>query len=150
MENLFITARLIAIRYTSELDIWIPLYFRSNNALLAKGSQTESENLTPLEKNILEAGQEGQSAEAVPLELTPLEFDLLCTFMSYPGRVWNRAQIIEKLWDGDFFGDERVVDAHIARLRKKVEPNPAQPTFIKTVVGVGYRFEDDAGWACAI
>ena len=79
------------------------------------------------------------------LELTPLEFDLLATFMSYPGRVWNRAQLIEKLWGNDFFGDERVVDAHIARLRKKIEPNPSDPSFVKTVVGVGYRFEDEKG-----
>ncbi|MGB7087964.1 MAG: response regulator transcription factor [Phormidesmis sp.] len=79
-----------------------------------------------------------------PLELTPLEFDLLATFMSYPGRVWNRSQLIEKLWGGDFFGDERVVDAHIARLRKKIEPDSSAPSFVKTVVGVGYRFEDEA------
>lgn len=77
-------------------------------------------------------------------ELTPLEFDLLATFISYPGRVWNRSQLIEKLWGNDFFGDERVVDTHIARLRKKIEPNPSAPSFVKTVVGVGYRFEDDA------
>ncbi|MEM9265315.1 MAG: response regulator transcription factor [Cyanobacteria bacterium P01_F01_bin.13] len=82
--------------------------------------------------------------EAIPLDLTPLEFDLLATFLSYPGRVWNRPQLIEKLWGDKFFGDERVVDTHIARLRKKIEPNPTQPTFIKTVVGVGYRFEDSA------
>ncbi|MEO0457171.1 MAG: response regulator transcription factor [Cyanobacteria bacterium P01_A01_bin.114] len=79
-----------------------------------------------------------------PIELTPLEFDLLATFMSYPGRVWNRTQLIEKLWGDEFFGDERVVDTHIARLRKKIEPDPSQPTFVKTVIGVGYRFEDDA------
>lgn len=78
----------------------------------------------------------------MPLELTPLEFDLLATFMSYPGRVWNRSQLIEKLWGEDFFGDERVVDTHVARLRKKIEPDPSAPTFVKTVVGVGYRFED--------
>ncbi len=76
------------------------------------------------------------------LELTPLEFDLLATFMSYPGRVWNRSQLIEKLWGDEFFGDERVVDTHVARLRKKIEPDPSAPAFIKTVVGVGYRFED--------
>lgn len=110
-----------------------------------KDAQTEAQNPSLLEKNILGAELVEKSAEGMALELTPLEFDLLCTFMSYPGRVWNRAQLIEKLWGGDFFGDERVVDAHIARLRKKVEPNPAQPIFIKTVVGVGYRFEDDAG-----
>ena len=69
---------------------------------------------------------------------------MLATFLSYPGRVWNRPQLIERLWGDNFFGDERVVDTHIARLRKKIEPNPTQPTFIKTVVGVGYRFEDEA------
>ena len=84
----------------------------------------------------------GQNAPAIVLELTPLEFDLLATFLSYPGRVWNRPQLIEKLWGDNFFGDERVVDTHIARLRKKIEPHPTQPKFIKTVVGVGYRFED--------
>ena len=77
------------------------------------------------------------------LDLTPLEFDLLATFMSYPGRVWSRQHLIEKLWGEDFFGDERVVDTHIARLRKKVEPDSSQPTFVKTVTGVGYRFEDE-------
>ncbi|MBD2088804.1 response regulator transcription factor [Microcoleus sp. FACHB-1515] len=81
---------------------------------------------------------------AEPLDLTTLEFDLLSTFMSHPGRVWNRSQLIEKLWGGDFFGDERVVDTHIARLRKKIEPDPASPTFVKTVIGVGYKFEDAA------
>lgn len=79
-----------------------------------------------------------------PLDLTTLEFDLLSTFMSYPGRVWNRTQLIDKLWGSNFFGDERVVDTHIARLRKKIEPDPANPTFVKTVIGVGYRFEDIA------
>jgi two-component system, OmpR family, alkaline phosphatase synthesis response regulator PhoP len=85
------------------------------------------------------------SDAAEPLDLTTLEFDLLTTFMSHPGRVWSRTQLIEKLWGDDFFGDERVVDTHIARLRKKVEPDPANPTFVKTVIGVGYKFEDGSG-----
>ncbi|BAY90633.1 MULTISPECIES: response regulator transcription factor [unclassified Tolypothrix] len=76
------------------------------------------------------------------LDLTTLEFNLLSTFVSNPGRVWNRTQLIDKLWGDNFFGDERVVDTHIARLRKKIEPDPANPTFIKTVVGVGYKFDD--------
>jgi two-component system OmpR family response regulator len=82
------------------------------------------------------------SDQLAPLDLTTLEFDLLATFMSYPGRVWNRTQLIDKLWGSNFFGDERVVDTHIARLRKKIEPDPANPTFVKTVIGVGYKFED--------
>jgi two-component system, OmpR family, alkaline phosphatase synthesis response regulator PhoP len=79
-----------------------------------------------------------------PLDLTTLEFELLSTFMSYPGRVWNRSQLIDKLWGSDFFGDERVVDTHIARLRKKIEPDSSSPAFVKTVIGVGYKFEDGA------
>ena len=77
------------------------------------------------------------------LDLTALEFNLLAAFVNYPSKVWSRTQLIDKLWGADFFGDERVVDTHIRRLRKKIEPNPAQPSFIKTVVGVGYKFEDD-------
>ncbi len=82
--------------------------------------------------------------QAETLDLTTLEFNLLTTFMSQPSRVWNRTQLIDKLWGDDFFGDERVVDTHVARLRKKIELDPANPTFIKTVVGVGYKFEDSA------
>jgi len=78
------------------------------------------------------------------LDLSTLEFNLLTTLVSYPGRVWSRTQLIDKLWGNDFFGDERVVDTHVARLRKKIEPDPAHPTFVKTVVGVGYKFEDPA------
>jgi DNA-binding response OmpR family regulator len=80
--------------------------------------------------------------EEEELDLTALEFNLLSAFISYPGKVWSRTQLIDKLWGADFFGDERVVDTHIRRLRKKIEPNPAQPSFVKTVVGVGYKFED--------
>jgi len=84
------------------------------------------------------------SSEEQTLDLTTLEFNLLGTFVSQPGRVWNRTQLIDKLWGDNFFGDERVVDTHVARLRKKVEPDPANPTFIKTIIGVGYKFEDSA------
>jgi two-component system, OmpR family, alkaline phosphatase synthesis response regulator PhoP len=100
-----------------------------------------------LEQRLAQRLLSSETADNTPtwgtLELTPLEFDLLSTFMSYPGRVWNRSQLIDKLWGSDFFGDERVVDTHIARLRKKIEPDPAQPTFIKTVIAIGYRFEDE-------
>jgi two-component system, OmpR family, alkaline phosphatase synthesis response regulator PhoP len=78
------------------------------------------------------------------LELTTLEFKLLATFVGAPGRVWSRHQLIDQLWGDDFFGDERVVDTHIARLRKKIEENSSKPLFIKTVVGAGYKFEDES------
>ncbi|NEU73625.1 response regulator transcription factor [Hassallia byssoidea VB512170] len=88
------------------------------------------------------ASRQKNSQELEILDLTTLEFNLLSTFVSNPGRVWNRSQLIDKLWGDNFFGDERVVDTHVARLRKKIEPDLAHPSFIKTVVGVGYKFED--------
>jgi len=91
------------------------------------------------------ASRQMDSADALEiLDLTTLEFNLLSTFVSNPGRVWHRTHLIDKLWGDNFFGDERVVDTHVARLRKKVEPDPANPTFIKTVIGVGYKFEDNS------
>ncbi|WP_016870618.1 response regulator transcription factor, partial [Fischerella muscicola] len=77
------------------------------------------------------------------IDLTNLEFNLLTAFVRYPNRVWNRTQLIDKLWGCEFCGDERVVDTLVARLRKKIEPDSANPIFIKTVTGVGYKFEDD-------
>ena len=76
------------------------------------------------------------------LDLSSSEFKLMALFVKHPGRVWERGQLIEKLWGDDFFGEERVIDTHIARLRKKVEPATGKPKFIQTVVGVGYKFED--------
>jgi len=112
---------------------------------LRQGGQTESYRtshfMMDMDQRSVQRSLEGHLE---PLDLTTLEFDLLSTFMSYPGRVWNRTQLIDKLWGSDFFGDERVVDTHIARLRKKIEPDPANPTFVKTVIGVGYKFEDGA------
>ncbi|MDX2230160.1 MAG: response regulator transcription factor [Leptolyngbyaceae cyanobacterium bins.349] len=112
---------------------------------LRQGGQTQTYRTQHFQVDLDQrAAHRLQANQLEPLDLTTLEFDLLSTFMSYPGRVWNRTQLIDKLWGSNFFGDERVVDTHIARLRKKIEPDPANPTFVKTVIGVGYKFEDTA------
>jgi two-component system alkaline phosphatase synthesis response regulator PhoP len=77
-----------------------------------------------------------------PLDLTPIEFDLLYALMRNNGRALSREQLIEQVWGYDYYGDDRVVDVHIGRLRKKVEDDPVQPSLITTVWGAGYRFED--------
>ena len=77
-----------------------------------------------------------------PVELTPLEFDLLHALARSRGRVLSREQLIEQVWGHDYYGDERVADVHLARIRKKIEDEPATPTLIVTVRGAGYRFED--------
>jgi DNA-binding response OmpR family regulator len=73
--------------------------------------------------------------------LTRIEFHLLCELARAPNRVLSRDVLLENVWGYDYFGDGRVVDAHIRRLRKKVEPNPSDPTYVVTVRGLGYRFE---------
>ena len=78
-----------------------------------------------------------------PLDLTPIEFDLLHALMRHQGRALSREQLIEQVWGYDYYGDERVVDVHVGRLRKKIEDDPANPTAIATVWGAGYRFEDE-------
>jgi DNA-binding response OmpR family regulator len=63
--------------------------------------------------------------------------------MRHYGRALSREQLIEEVWGYDYYGDDRVVDVHIGRLRKKIEDDPTHPTLIATVWGAGYRFEDD-------
>jgi DNA-binding response OmpR family regulator len=75
------------------------------------------------------------------IELTPIEYDLLHTFAQHPGRVLSREQLIEQVWGYDYYGDERVIDVHIRRLRLKIEENPTTPAVIITVRGAGYRFD---------
>ncbi|MEK0317593.1 response regulator transcription factor [Cohnella sp. 56] len=74
--------------------------------------------------------------------LTPTEFKLLLTVASRPGIVYSRLQLLQAALADDILNDERTVDAHISRIRKKIGDDPARPTFIQTVYGFGYRFGD--------
>lgn len=73
-------------------------------------------------------------------ELTPMEFSLLETFISNPGRAFNRMELLERTQGFAYDGYERTVDVHIKNLRKKIEADPANPVYVLTVFGVGYRF----------
>jgi two-component system alkaline phosphatase synthesis response regulator PhoP len=77
------------------------------------------------------------------IDLTPKEFDLLHLLMSHPGRAFSREYLLENLWGYEFFGDTRTVDVHVRRLRQKIEDNPAQPYWLETVRGVGYRIREE-------
>ncbi len=76
------------------------------------------------------------------LDLSPIEYDILYTLAKRPEQVFTRTQLLERAWKNEYYGDERVVDVHIGRLRKKVEDNPRKPSIVVTVRGAGYRFED--------
>jgi two-component system alkaline phosphatase synthesis response regulator PhoP len=73
------------------------------------------------------------------LNLTPIEFKLLGALVKEPGRVFSRAQIIDKALGTDFNGFDRTIDVHILKLRRKLEPDPHHPRFLKTVYGAGYK-----------
>lgn len=75
-----------------------------------------------------------------PVSLTAKEFDLLCQFAQHPGRVYTRADLLDLVWGYGYDGLEHTVNSHINRLRSKIEQDPAEPEFIETVWGVGYRF----------
>ncbi|MDQ1360308.1 MAG: hypothetical protein QOJ44_685 [Acidimicrobiaceae bacterium] len=75
----------------------------------------------------------------VEVHCTRTEFRLLCELAENPGKVLSREQLLERVWGYDYFGDGRLVDVHVRRLRTKVEPDPANPQFILTVRGMGYK-----------
>jgi DNA-binding response OmpR family regulator len=89
--------------------------------------------IVPEEGKVLRDGNE--------LHLTKTEFRLLCELAQNPGRVFSRESLLDKVWGYDYFGDGRLVDVHIRRLRTKVEADPANPRHVVTVRGLGYRLQ---------
>jgi DNA-binding response OmpR family regulator len=89
--------------------------------------------IVPEEGKVLRDGEE--------LHLTKTEFRLLCELAQNPGRVFSRESLLDKVWGYDYFGDGRLVDVHIRRLRTKVEADPANPSHVVTVRGLGYRLQ---------
>jgi two-component system response regulator RegX3 len=104
-----------------------------------------------------DAGDEGSILEVGPVrmdtdrhvisvngEVTPIplkEFELLEFLMRNAGRVLTRVQLIDRVWGSDYVGDTKTLDVHIKRLRAKIEKDPANPEYIQTVRGMGYKME---------
>jgi DNA-binding response OmpR family regulator len=89
--------------------------------------------LIPDEGKVLRDGEE--------VHLTKTEFRLLCELAESPGKVLSREALLDKVWGYDYFGDGRLVDVHVRRLRTKVESDPANPRHVVTVRGLGYRLQ---------
>jgi two-component system alkaline phosphatase synthesis response regulator PhoP len=90
---------------------------------------------------VLDPDRHQAALDGQPLELTPTEFDLLHALMASPGHAFTRAELIERALGYTYEGLDRTVDSHIKNLRRKIEPDPANPVYIHTVFGVGYRFQ---------
>lgn len=79
----------------------------------------------------------------MPVSLTPTEFQILACLASQPRRVFTRAQLLERIQGDAYEGYERTIDTHVKNLRRKIEDDPARPRYIKTIFGVGYRFDGE-------
>ena len=126
----------------AELAARIKALFRRVDALAARGATApETEEVVvdglridPVRRRVFVREQE--------VELTAREFDLLWYFARHRGRVFSRAQLLDAVWGYNHDGYEHTVNTHINRLRNKIEADPADPHFVQTVWGVGYRFMD--------
>ena len=76
-----------------------------------------------------------------PVDVTPREFDLLCFLMERPNQVFTRDQLMQRVWNYEWYGDASTVTVHVRRLRTKIEPNPSEPRHLKTAWGAGYKWE---------
>jgi len=83
------------------------------------------------------------SRDGQPVELTAKELDLLLLFARHPGRAFSRQELLDTVWGVQFSGYAHTVNTHINRLRAKIEPDPAEPTYVQTVWGIGYRFAEE-------
>lgn len=112
-------------------------------AVLRRGSaQTEtSPGPSRFGELTIDRGALRACKDGVELQLTPMELRLLLELTAHPGQVHTREALLRSVWDQDYLGDSRLVDACVQRLRAKIEGTPSQPEMIQTVRGFGYRFE---------
>jgi DNA-binding response OmpR family regulator len=114
-------------------------------AVLRRGDKTAAQDVLQLgEISLNRSGREVTVGET-QVDLTPSEFDLLAALMAAPGKAFTRLELLEKLQGDAYEGYERTIDVHIRNLRLKIEPDPASPTYIETLYGIGYRFAAQRG-----
>ncbi|MCC6604428.1 MAG: response regulator transcription factor [Anaerolineae bacterium] len=90
----------------------------------------------------MDTGRREVKVNGQVVELTPSEFNLLQTMLENPGFVFTRSELIERGLGQEYIGMDRTLDSHIKNLRRKIEPDPKNPTFIQTVYGIGYRLSE--------
>ena len=113
-------------------------------AVLRRGAVSDTNET----RSVLEAGpvrldteRHAVTVNGQPVTLPLKEFELLEYLMDNTNRVLTRGQIIDRVWGSNYYGDTKTLDVHVKRIRSKIEPDPANPKFIMTVRGLGYKFE---------
>lgn len=126
----------------AELSARIKALLRRVDAMAAASGSADVQGELRVPGLIMDTARRRVYVRDQEVELTAREFDLLWHFASQPGRVFSRAQLLDKVWGYNHEGYEHTVNTHINRLRGKIETDPAHPEFIETVWGVGYRFRE--------
>ena len=113
------------------------------NAVLRRSRQQPQVGDDSLRFDDLRMSRRARTVEDArgPIQLTAREFDLLIYLAGHPGQVFSREQLMDAVWDYEFVADASTVTVHMRRLRSKVEVDPSRPRYLKTVWGVGYKFE---------
>src|SRR5512138_943894 len=119
-----------------ELTARVKAALRRIQTSAASGSEV---NIYSFRHLRMDTGARTVSVDDQPVDLTAIEFDLLKALVENRGRVLSREQLLEKVWGGEYFGEQRVVDVHLGHVRQKL----GREDLIVTVRGVGYRFEDE-------
>lgn len=105
------------------------------------GELDEPENLLVAGPLRMDVDRHEVTVNSEPVNLPLREFELLELFMRNPGRVLTRAQLIDRIWGSDYVGDTKTLDVHVKRIRGKIEEDPAEPRFIVTLRGLGYKLD---------
>jgi len=124
-----------------ELMARVKAQFRRGEALQDKNEETGS--IRRAGELMIDVDKRRVTQADKQIDLTAKEFDLLLQFVDHPGRVYSRMQLLDTVWGYGHEGYEHTVNSHINRLRGKIEADPAHPSYILTVWGVGYKFNDE-------
>lgn len=114
---------------------------RATNAPVSQDGESSSKEPLRFERLAIDPVERSVLLQGEPVALTAREFDLLQYLAEHPRHVFTREQLLDAVWDREFNGGESTVTVHMRRLRSKVETDPSRPRHLKTVWGVGYKFE---------
>lgn len=132
--------------YISKPFSMIELLARVKAAIRRSGNysfrQEKVENIIRIADLTIDITNFSVMKQKEPIKLTSKEFEILKLFVTNRNRVFTKEQIYHFVWNEDYYGDENIINVHMRRLREKIEADPSKPQYIKTLWGIGYKFEE--------